>query len=305
MQSNVGILQQDVSILQQQMKQAFEGTAIAIAMGGASLPADKRFAISTNWGNFRGQNAVGVAAQFRLTDYAVANLGVGGGFAQGGIGSRAGRDVCLVMAGIRRYLRAILLIAFTCAVCIGGHAQTPKQKAAPVETPTPKPAQIDRNGVLILIRSALLALDQANKTGNYTALRDLGAPGFQINTAARLGEIFAKQRADNLDLSGVAVIDPQLSLLPQIEPNGMMRMAGFFPSVPSQVNFELAFAPVNGQWRLFGISVSIGQSAPAAPEPPPPTQKQPVADTTKQPAPNGEKHPQQTTPKPAAADETK
>jgi hypothetical protein len=90
LQSNVGILQQDVSILQQQMKQAFEGTAIAIAMGGASLPADKRFAISTNWGNFRGQNAVGVAAQFRLTDYAVANLGVGGGFAQGGIGSRAG-----------------------------------------------------------------------------------------------------------------------------------------------------------------------------------------------------------------------
>jgi hypothetical protein len=152
-----------------------------------------------------------------------------------------GRDVCLVMAGIRRYLRAIFLIAFTCAVCSGGHAQAPKQKAAPVETTAPKPAQIDRNGVLILIRSALLALDQANKTGNYTVLRDLGAPGFQINTAARLGEIFAKQRADNLDLSGVAVIDPQLSLLPQIEPNGMMRMAGFFPlrSIPGQFRARL------------------------------------------------------------------
>jgi hypothetical protein len=83
-------LQSNVSILQQQMKQSFEGTAIAIALGGASLPADKRFAISTNWGNFRGQNAVGVAAQMRLTDYAVANVGVGGGFAQGGFGSRAG-----------------------------------------------------------------------------------------------------------------------------------------------------------------------------------------------------------------------
>jgi trimeric autotransporter adhesin len=83
-------LQSNVSVLQQQMRQAFEGTAIAIALGGASLPSDKRFAISTNWGNFRGQNAVGVAAQMRLTDYAVANLGIGGGFAQGGIGSRAG-----------------------------------------------------------------------------------------------------------------------------------------------------------------------------------------------------------------------
>jgi hypothetical protein len=132
----------------------------------------------------------------------------------------------------------------------------------------PKPANIDRNGVLMLIRSTLLALDQANKTGNYTVLRDLGAPGFQANTAARLAEIFAKQRGDKLDLSGVAVIDPQLSLLPQIEPNGLLHMAGFFPSVPSQVNFELLFAPVDGQWRVFGVSLSVGQSAPVAPAAP-------------------------------------
>ncbi|MFZ2159300.1 MAG: hypothetical protein WAV72_24700, partial [Bradyrhizobium sp.] len=83
----------------------------------------------------------------------------------------------------------------------------------------------------------------------------------------------------------------------------MMRMAGFFPSVPSQVNFELAFAPVNGQWRLFGISVSIGQMTPtppeggAAPPTPPPattapapaqpiTKKQPPASGAKQPAKN-------------------
>ncbi len=163
-------------------------------------------------------------------------------------------------------------------------AQQPKT-APPAQPPqqAAKPANIDRNGVLILIRSTLLALDHANKSGNYTVLRDIGAPGFQSNTAARLGDIFGKLRNDNLDLSGVAVIDPQLSLLPQIEANGLMHMAGFFPSVPSQVNFDLAFAPVNGQWRLFGISVSIGQSGPAAPPPPEP----PVAQ--KQPHDNGAK----------------
>jgi hypothetical protein len=132
--------------------------------------------------------------------------------------------------------------------------------AARAEQQAPKPANIDRNGVLMLVRSVILALDQANKTGNYTVLRDLGAPGFQqANTAARLGEIFARQREDKLDLAGVAAIDPQLSLLPQIEANGMMRMAGFFPSVPAQVNFELLFAPVDGQWRLFGLSVTCGR----------------------------------------------
>jgi hypothetical protein len=128
-----------------------------------------------------------------------------------------------------------------------------------------KPAQIDRNGVLILVRSSLLALDHANKTGNYTVLRDLGSPQFQLNTDARLAEIFAPQRRDNLDLSGVAALDPQLTLMPQIEDNGMMRIKGFFPSIPAQVNFELLYAPVNGQWRLFGLSIGLASSAPAAP----------------------------------------
>jgi hypothetical protein len=151
-------------------------------------------------------------------------------------------------------------------------APAPKQQ--PQQPQPPKPAQIDRNGVLILIRATLIALDQANKTGNYTVLRDLGSPDFQANSAARLAEIFAQQRKDNIDLAGVAVIDPQLTLLPQIEGNGLMHMAGFFPSVPTQVNFELIFAPVGGRWKLFGISVSFGQAAPAAPQPPAAAPKQ-------------------------------
>jgi hypothetical protein len=148
------------------------------------------------------------------------------------------------------------------------HAQAQTQ-APNASQSAPRPAQIDRNGVLILIRESLLALDQANKTGNYTVLRDLGSPAFQANTAARLSEIFAKQRNDNIDLSGVAVIDPQLTLLPQIEASGLLHMTGFFPSVPTQVNFDLAYAAVNGQWRLFGISVALGRTEPAAPSPPP------------------------------------
>ena len=137
----------------------------------------------------------------------------------------------------------------------------------------PKPARIDRNGVLILVRSTLIALDQANKTGNYTVLRDLGSPAFQANSAARLGEIFAGLRHEFLDLSGVAVLDPELTLLPQIDAEGMMRMTGFFPSAPAQINFDLVYAPVNGQWRLFAITVRLGQTAPAAPAAPAPAEK--------------------------------
>jgi hypothetical protein len=192
----------------------------------------------------------------------------------------------------RRSLRA--LITAVALIASAAHAQRPSHAQATPQAPTP--AQIDRNGVLILIRSSLLALDQANKTGNYTVLRDIGAPAFQANSAARLGEIFAKQRNDNLDLSGVAALDPQLSLLPQIEASGLMHMTGFFPSVPSQVNFDLLFAPVSGQWRLFGLSVSVASMAPAAPPPPEPPQhplaqkhSTPPPAAPKQPAANGAK----------------
>ncbi|MDB5511838.1 MAG: hypothetical protein JWR08_1321 [Enterovirga sp.] len=118
----------------------------------------------------------------------------------------------------------------------------------------------------MLVRSTLLALHHANQTGNYTVLRDLGAPGFQSNTAARLADVFASQRSQNLDLSGVAFLEPQLTRLPQIVQGGMMHMAGVFPSVPLQLNFELLFQPVEGRWRLFGLSVNLGQSGPSAPQ---------------------------------------
>ncbi len=130
---------------------------------------------------------------------------------------------------------------------------------------SPAAANIDKNGVLILVKSTLIALDQANKTGNYTVLRDLGSSGFRANTATKLGQIFSNQ--SQLDLSGVIVIDPQLTTLPQIESNGMMRIAGYFPSAPSQINFEMLFAPENGEWHIFGLGVSQSRSGPKAPMP--------------------------------------
>jgi trimeric autotransporter adhesin len=90
LQSNVGVLQSQVGLLQTQMRQAFEGTAIAIAMGGSALPSDKKFAVSTNYGNFRGESAISIGAQMRLTEYAVANFGIASGLQQHGTGTRAG-----------------------------------------------------------------------------------------------------------------------------------------------------------------------------------------------------------------------
>jgi hypothetical protein len=49
----------------------------------------------------------------------------------------------------------------------------------------------------------------------------------------------------------------------------MLRLTGFFPTRPQQINFDLLFQNASGQWRLFGISVATPQvSAQPAPEAP-------------------------------------
>jgi hypothetical protein len=105
---------------------------------------------------------------------------------------------------------------------------------------------------LYLIRSTLLTLNDANRTGNYTVLHDLASPEFQArNTAADLSNSFADLRRRHFDLFSVALAAPQLSALPVLDGNGMLRLTGFFPTRPLQINFDLLFQNSGGQWRHF------------------------------------------------------
>jgi hypothetical protein len=120
--------------------------------------------------------------------------------------------------------------------------------------------------LLILIRAALIGLDQANVTGNYTVLRDMAAPGFkQANSPDRLAQIFAHLRQRTLDLLPILVIQPKLYRKAQITSEGMLTITGFFPIEPERINFDLLFQPVEGQWRLFGININTvpAQQTPA------------------------------------------
>ncbi len=126
----------------------------------------------------------------------------------------------------------------------------------------------------MLIRNTIIALNQANMTGNYTVLRDLAAPGFQrANNAAKLAQIFANLRERNLDLSPVFFMNPILVREPSIDAMGLLHMTGFFRSQPEQVNFDMVFQFFDNQWRLFGIAVNVAppaaqvsKAAPAAPD---------------------------------------
>ncbi|MGI9385550.1 MAG: hypothetical protein ACR2PO_20555 [Methyloligellaceae bacterium] len=135
--------------------------------------------------------------------------------------------------------------------------------AAQARTIVPDLKKID-----ILIRTTIVALNHANRTGNYTVFRDLGSPNFgNANTAARLAAIFATLRKQNLDLGPVILFNPQLTRQPTLDQQSRLRLTGFFPTRPLQVNFDLAYELIAGQWRLFGIAVNATSppSAKAAP----------------------------------------
>lgn len=121
---------------------------------------------------------------------------------------------------------------------------------------------IGLNQALFMIRSTLLTLNDANRTGNYTVIRDLAAPGVQAKySPADLAQIFSSLRANHVDLSAVALVAPQLSTPPKLQNNTDLRLSGHFRTRPRQINFDLLFQNVAGEWKWFGISVT----APEAP----------------------------------------
>lgn len=111
--------------------------------------------------------------------------------------------------------------------------------------------------VLVMIRSTLLTLNDALRTGNYTVLRDLAAPSFrERNTAGRLHQIFSSLSTRGIDLSAAAILAPKFPQAPSIDENKRLRISGYFPGDPVQINFDMSFEVVAGQWRLFGLSVN-------------------------------------------------
>ncbi len=141
-----------------------------------------------------------------------------------------------------------------------GHAfaQAPASQP-PQAQPASRPAGVpDDPRLNLMIRNAIIALNQANSTGNYSVLRDMGTPAFQMaNSSARLGEVFATLRARKLDLSPIMFFPPKLLSQPSLQDGQVLRLTGFFPTAPEQVNFDLAFQLFSDQWMLAGIAVNV------------------------------------------------
>lgn len=101
----------------------------------------------------------------------------------------------------------------------------------------------------------MAAVDHANRTGNYSVLRDLGSAGFQANNnPATLAAIFAALRTQRIDVAETLVVTPDWEISPRMESANVLRMRGTFPLRPQPIAFDLLFAWDRG-WRLDGVAV--------------------------------------------------
>ena len=147
--------------------------------------------------------------------------------------------------------------------------------AAVAQPAAPQVVMPDPSKMVLLLRTSLLTLNDAVRTGNYSVLLESAAPAFrEANPPARLAQVFAPLAQQGPDLSVVAVTSPQLTEAPVLDQLGRLRLKGFFPSNPIQINFEVVYVAVDNRWRLLALAVASPQPPPvqtgAVPAPPPP-----------------------------------
>ncbi|WP_195908651.1 hypothetical protein [Novosphingobium sp. Gsoil 351] len=157
--------------------------------------------------------------------------------------------------------------AVVAAIPVSALAQA-AQPGRPAVSSQPVPSELE---LAKLVWSTMAMVDHANRSGNYSVLRDSSASGFQIqNDPARLAEIFAPIRALRVDLSNALIVAPTYTGGPTLLQPDVFRVQGYFPLRPSPIFFDFYFQWEQGRWKLFGISVQPGSmSQPAPPQPQP------------------------------------
>jgi hypothetical protein len=174
----------------------------------------------------------------------------------------------------------------------GGAAPGPMPAEKPPAGPAKARVQVPLDQALLLVRSTLLTLNDANHSGNYTVLRDLASQEFQAkNTSADLALVFAEMRKSNLSLFSVMLLSPQLSAAPDIDAEGRLRISGYVLTSPQQVKFDLLYESSSRKWKLLNINISTtpvqAASPPSLEQKEPRKQVQKAKLPSKPPAPRG------------------
>jgi hypothetical protein len=151
-------------------------------------------------------------------------------------------------APARLLFAALFLGAYGCPSPLA--AQPPRATAGTASLPVP-----DHLALTKLIWSTMAAVDQANRTANYSVLHGLGSAAFQANNSPpSLASVFARIRLQRIDLSDTFLVEPVLDFPARIE-GGLLRVRGGFRMRPTGVQFDLLYQ-WDGIWKLHAVAIA-------------------------------------------------
>lgn len=114
----------------------------------------------------------------------------------------------------------------------------------------------DETRLARLVWTTMIALDNANRTDNYSVLYSLGSPGFQAsNTPQVLRTAFARLRQNRVDIGRTLLINPTYYIPPAIDEKGRLRLRGGFDFRPKAIRFDILFTRAGTSWRVHALSV--------------------------------------------------
>jgi len=114
----------------------------------------------------------------------------------------------------------------------------------------------DENTLARLVWSTMVALDNANRTENYSVLNSLGTTAFKRrNSPAQLSNNFRDLRANRVDIGRAILSSPTYYIPPQITSQGHLRLRGGFDFRPNSIRFDLLYSLEDGGWRITAMSV--------------------------------------------------
>jgi hypothetical protein len=110
-----------------------------------------------------------------------------------------------------------------------------------------------------LVKTTLLTFNDANVTGNYEVFHaKLSKPFREQFPVERLARRFQEFNKKHVDFDIVAALKPSYDPAPKVDDDGKLLVKGYFPTEPLQVHFNLEFIPSDGEWKLIGINVKVG-----------------------------------------------
>ena len=170
------------------------------------------------------------------------------------------------MPGLRAPACFVALAAALTFSSAPATAQTEVQRptAQPPASQVPVPSQLELSKMMW---STVLAVDHANRSGNYSVLRDMSSQGFQIaNNAARLGEVFAGLRNQQVDLANALLVPATYIDAPRMVQTNVLQLRGLFQLRPNAIYFDVYFIWEQGGWKLHGIDLQAVRMLETMPE---------------------------------------